>query len=232
MSASQSRYAHGARTFTYGSSAGSTPGSMPAACSRSVTHVPCPPQPAAHARRAHAGPSKPGSHAHAPVRASHAPRPEHSTGACAVSTAVATSAHAGPSGHARSEQSPPCQPAKHAQRDTSTQRPCPVHMFGHAARVEGRERRAARAARASGAIFGGRDAEGRAARVAQRKRNGMALALRAAAGAAGGGKREQSGGAWRKRGRRIARRGATHLWGHPLPRPPPPSLLVALALRT
>ncbi len=47
------------------------------------------------------------SHSHLPVRVLHSPRAEHSAGWCATSTAIAASAHAGPKGQRRSEQSPP-----------------------------------------------------------------------------------------------------------------------------
>lgn len=101
-------------------------------------HCPCPEQsrpPAVrpgHVMRSHAAPSNCVWHSHTPVPRLHRPLPEHSAAACAVSSAVGESNHAGPTGHARSAHAPPPHPAKHAHvyatpAAAATQVPCPLH---------------------------------------------------------------------------------------------------------
>ena len=97
-------------------------------------HAPCPLQSDGQDRRLHSLPSNPGMQIHIPVWWSHKPLDEHSVSACAVSVALASSAHANPSLHLRKEQSPPVQPKKHLHLMSGVEHsPCPLHRLGHAA---------------------------------------------------------------------------------------------------
>ena len=60
---------------------------------------------------------------------------EHSAGACAMSVPLATSTHAFPRVHDRSEQSLPCQPSKQSHRLSESHMPWPEHRLGHCARA-------------------------------------------------------------------------------------------------
>ena len=88
-------------------------GSFFAACHAMSRQLPFPLQSLGHFIRSHALPVYPSRQVHIPLTVLQIPMLLHSVRACAVSVAVALSAHASPFGQRRSLQSPPLQSSQH-----------------------------------------------------------------------------------------------------------------------